>query len=127
MTAVDAALDRYPQISGTITGPDGSLLAGATVQVSGAASRSVSTDANGRYTFDPLGPGDYRIQASGSSSGYGTKYHDGPRTASAMRESRPSTSVMLSTASTSSWARRWSSSRWIRHPSTKTQEQQPSG
>jgi hypothetical protein len=76
VTGVDAALDRYPQISGTITGPDGAPLAAATVQVAGASSRSVSTDANGRYTFDPLVPGDYRIQASGSASSYGTKYHD---------------------------------------------------
>ena len=46
------------------------------MQVSGASSQSVSTDANGRYTFDSLVPGEYRIGASGSPSGYGTKYHD---------------------------------------------------
>ena len=46
-------------ISGRITTPDGSPLAGTTVQLDGGASRTAITDGNGNYHFDNLETGNF--------------------------------------------------------------------
>lgn len=49
-------------LTGTVTGPEGTALAGATVQVDGPALRSVTTDADGRFTV-AVPAGEYTLDA----------------------------------------------------------------
>lgn len=49
-------------INGTVrTGPNGSVLSGVTVQLSGAAGATLLTDANGFFNFTNLNPGNYVV------------------------------------------------------------------
>jgi serine protease AprX len=53
LAAVNAApTAAVASISGQVTAPDGSPLAGVTIQMSGAASRKTITDSNGNYRFE---------------------------------------------------------------------------
>src|SRR6202042_3251908 len=56
-------------ITGTITDPTGSGVAGATVQVAGSSSKSVTTDAQGQYAVTDLAEGAYLF----SVTAHGTK------------------------------------------------------
>ncbi|MGH9607833.1 MAG: carboxypeptidase-like regulatory domain-containing protein [Terracidiphilus sp.] len=49
---------------GTIVGPDGGLLAGAAVSLSGTASRSATSTSGGQFSFTGLPAGTYRLIAS---------------------------------------------------------------
>lgn len=58
----------YPQgstsIRGTVTGPDGSVIPGATVTITNRSTneqRTTTTDSNGRYSFTGIPVGRYRI------------------------------------------------------------------
>ena len=59
---------RNSAISGTIT-VDGTPLAGVTVALSGPQSGTVTTDANGRYSFTALRDGSYTVTVSNYPSG----------------------------------------------------------
>jgi len=53
LAAVNAApTTATASISGQVTAPDGSPLAGVTIQMNGAASRKTITDSNGNYRFE---------------------------------------------------------------------------
>ncbi|HVF42817.1 MAG TPA: carboxypeptidase regulatory-like domain-containing protein, partial [Pyrinomonadaceae bacterium] len=57
-------LDTH-NVSGRVTKPDGSGLAGATVTLTGSKSATATTDADGRYSFANLdGGGSYNVTAS---------------------------------------------------------------
>lgn len=47
-------------VSGTVTGPGGTALSGATVQLNSATVASVKTGADGRYTFSNVPSGSYK-------------------------------------------------------------------
>jgi hypothetical protein len=53
-------------ISGTVTDPTGAIISNASIAISDATTqniRSVKTDRAGRYLFDDLVPGNYRVEA----------------------------------------------------------------
>jgi len=51
-------------VSGTVSGTDVGFLTGASVAIDGAVKRSVKTDADGRFTFNDVPSGQYRILVS---------------------------------------------------------------
>lgn len=56
-------------ISGTVTDPTGAIIPNASIAISDATTqniRSVKTDRAGRYLFDDLSPGNYRVEAQAS-------------------------------------------------------------
>lgn len=55
-------------VRGTVLGPDGSAVAGATVRVSGTTRQTV-TDAAGSFRFEALPPGRYVVEATSSRAG----------------------------------------------------------
>ncbi len=70
---VAVAAEPAGRISGVLRDQHGGIIQGARVEIKGAdpaLSRSVLTDAQGRYAFDSLPPGRYRI--SGNSVGFQT-------------------------------------------------------
>ncbi|HUP49177.1 MAG TPA: carboxypeptidase-like regulatory domain-containing protein, partial [Thermoanaerobaculia bacterium] len=76
---VEVPLDRGARVSGHVTGPDRTPLSGVTVRLNPATGRTVrlpsmgsmaSTDANGEYTFEAVGPGEHVFTFS--RSGYVT-------------------------------------------------------
>lgn len=57
----DFQLVQNSSISGIVTAPDTTPVAGATVTLGGASAGSATTDATGAYTFDSLAPGVYTL------------------------------------------------------------------
>lgn len=69
---LNIALAGYGTVTGSVTEPNGSQApAGVTVQLSGSASLSTTTDALGHYTFPFVPVGAFTVQASDSSSHQG--------------------------------------------------------
>ena len=64
------AVLRQGSVSGVLTGADtGEPIAGVDVTLYGSSGGSTTTDAEGRYSFDRLTPGEYRLEAAGNTSG----------------------------------------------------------
>ena len=73
LTASSALAGDTGSVSGAVFGPGGSLVADATVKISGElmpAGRTVNTDENGMFRFQALLPGKYTLQVE--KSGVGT-------------------------------------------------------
>lgn len=62
-------------IAGRVTTSGGAALAGATVTLSGAASRTTTTDSAGHYTFFGLVNGSYTVTASKSGCSFTPPSH----------------------------------------------------
>ncbi|MEM9861063.1 MAG: OmpA family protein [Myxococcota bacterium] len=56
------ALPRVGLIAGSVNNADGGAVAGATVQLSGAATRSVTTGSDGSFSATDLPPGQYQVR-----------------------------------------------------------------
>lgn len=77
LTATSALAGDTGSVSGAVFGPGGSLVADATVKISGElmpAGRTVRTDENGMFRFQALLPGKYTVQVE--KSGVGTTSRD---------------------------------------------------
>lgn len=51
-------------VSGTISGNDQGFLKGVSVRLEGSTTRDTVTDADGRFTFTDVAPGQYRFKAA---------------------------------------------------------------
>jgi len=64
LIAVNGQIQNSVKISGTVSDPNGAVIAGARVGLRGAAAQTVVTNKGGFYTFDRLPPGDYQLKIS---------------------------------------------------------------
>lgn len=63
----EASAQTLAQISGVVTDPSGAVIPNASVMVTNTATngvRTVTTNANGLYSFPDLVPGNYNVQAT---------------------------------------------------------------
>lgn len=75
-SGIDVALPAALHISGTVTGPDGTALAGIAVSATtGLAGGATTTAANGTYTIGGLPAGEYRIAFRDASADYASGYY----------------------------------------------------
>ena len=63
-TVTPPVIAQSHNISGSIAGMDGKAISGATVTMSGSASATVTTDANGYFVFGNVGTGTYTLKAT---------------------------------------------------------------
>ena len=76
VSGIDAQLAVQGSISGTVTGPDGSPVAGVLVSAIGLAFRTAVTSADGSYQIHGLVAGSYTVQFDDFEGRYLTEYHD---------------------------------------------------
>ena len=62
--SVGAQTQNPPKISGTVTDPNGAVVAGARVTLRGAVAQTVVTNKDGFFTFNDLPTGDYQLKAA---------------------------------------------------------------